>query len=446
MLARMSDDHTTASASHRPRVVIVGAGFGGLNAARALEREPVDVLLIDQHNFHTFQPLLYQVATAGLAAGDIAHQVRGIFRRQHNVRFVMGRVRGVDWTRHQVELDGDRHYPFDYLVTAAGAVYHDFGIPGVFDHGFVLKGLAEAVTLRSHILRQFERAAIDPAHVERGGLTFVLVGAGPTGVEMAGALVELFDRVLPGDYPELDLGRARVVLLEMLGTVLAPYGEASRRYAERVLRRRGVDVRLETAVAEVHPDHVLLAGGERLDTHTLIWAAGVRAHPLAEALGAPLGRAARVDVAADLSLRDHPEAFVVGDMSGATGPEGTLHPQVAQVAIQQGKHAAATIAARIRGAPSTPFHYADRGQMAIIGRSAGVAELSRRLGGFRFTGFLGWLAWLFIHLVYLPGHQNRVNAFTNWTINFLTFERHARLILDEETPPDEPEGRGTIEG
>jgi NADH:ubiquinone reductase (H+-translocating) len=431
---------------HRPRVLVIGAGFGGLNAARALAREPVDVLVIDQHNFHTFQPLLYQVATAGLDAGDIAHQVRGIFRRQRNVRFLMGRVEAVDWIAKEVELRGGERHAFDYLVAAAGAVYHDFGTPGVFDHGFVLKSLHEAVALRSHVLRQFERAANDPDHALHGGLTFVIVGAGPTGVEMAGAMVELFDRVLPADYPELDLSRAKVVLLEMLDTVLAPYGEASRRYAERVLRRRGVDVRLGTAVKEVHDDHVLLGDGERLETRTLIWAAGIRAHPLADALGAPLGRGARVELAPDLSLHDHPEAFVVGDMAGATGADGTVFPQVAQVAIQQGKHAAATIARRLRGEPGTAFRYADRGQMAIIGRSAGVAELSRRLGGFRFTGFVGWLAWLFIHLVYLPGHQNRINAFTNWTVNFFTYERHARLILDEETPRDEQVGRGTIVG
>jgi NADH:ubiquinone reductase (H+-translocating) len=430
----------------RPRVIVVGAGFGGLNAAKALAGADVDVLVIDQHNFHTFQPLLYQVATAGLDAGDIAYQVRGIFRRQRNVRFLMGRVTAVDWGAHEVALASGVRLGFEYLVVAAGGVYHDFGTPGVFEHGFVLKSLHEAVALRSHMLRQFELAAADPEHVDRGGLTFVIVGAGPTGVEMAGAMVELFDRVLPSDYPELDLGRARVVLLEMTEHVLAPYGERSRRYAERVLRRRGVDVRLGGAVAEVRRDHVVLADGTRLDTHTLIWAAGIRAHPLAEALGVPLARASRVALQSDLSLPDHPEAFVVGDMAGTTGDSATLYPQVAQVAIQQGRHAAATIVRRLRGEPGTPFRYADRGQMAIIGRSAGVAELSRRLGGFRFTGFLGWLAWLFIHLIYLPGHQNRVNAFTTWTVNFFTFERHARLILDEETPREEQVGRGTIVG
>jgi NADH:ubiquinone reductase (H+-translocating) len=430
----------------RPRVVVVGAGFGGLNVARALARAHVDVVVIDQHNFHTFQPLLYQVATAGLDAGDVAHQVRGIFRRQRNLRFLMGRVEDIDLARRTLRLGDGTLLPYDFLVIAAGAVYDDFGVPGVFEHGFVLKSLHEAVALRSHILRQFERAAADGRARDDGSLTFAIVGAGPTGVEMAGALVELFDRVLPHDYPELDLGAAKVVLIEMTQSVLGPYGESSRRYAERTLRRRGVDLRLGTAVEAVHDDHVVLRGGERLPTRTLIWAAGVRSHPLADALGVPLGRGARVSVAADLSLSEHPEVFVIGDMAGAVGDDGVLYPQVAQVAIQGGKHAAACIVGRLRGEAGRPFRYRDRGQMAIIGRSAGVAELSRRLGGFRFRGFTGWLAWLFIHLVYLPGHQNRVNAFTNWTVNFFTYERHARLILDEEMRRDEAVGRGTVEG
>jgi NADH:ubiquinone reductase (H+-translocating) len=428
----------------RPRVVVIGAGFAGLNAAKGLRNAPVDVLVIDQHNYHTFQPLLYQVATAGLDAGDVAHQVRDVFRRQRNVRFRMGRVERVDWEAREVLLASGDGIGFDCLVVAAGAVYHDFGIPGVFDHGFVLKSLHEAIALRSHVLRQFERAAHDPAHADHGGLTFAIVGGGPTGVEMAGALVELLDRVLPSDYPELDVSRARVVLLEMAEALLLPYGERSRAYAERVLRRRGVDVRLGAAVAEVHADHVVLAGGERLATHTLIWAAGVRGHPLGEALGTPLGRGARVQVRSDLSLEDHPEAFVIGDMALASDPDRTPLPQVAQVAIQQGRHVARVIAARLRGEAGAPFRYQDPGQMAIIGRSAGVAELAPRLGGLRFGGFLGWLAWLFLHLIYLPGHQNRVNAFASWAYNFFTYDRHARLILDEERPRRARMTRGTM--
>lgn len=376
----------------------------------------------------------------------MAHQVRGTFRRRRNVGFLMGRVQAVDWEARTVTLmDGER-VAFDFLVVGAGAVYHDFGIPGVFEHGFVLKSLHEAVALRSHILRQFEQAVRDPEHVDAGGLNFVIVGAGPTGVEMAGALVELFDRVLPRDYPELDLAHARVILLEMAPYVLAQYGERSRAYTERVLRRRGVDVRLETAVRAVERDHVILADGARISTHTLVWAAGIRGHPLAEALGVPIGAGGRVPTLPDLSLEGHPEGFVAGDLCGLPAADGRPYPQVAQVAIQQGKHAARSIVARLRGEASAPFRYRDRGQMAIIGRSAGVAELSRRLGGFRFTGFMGWLAWLFIHLVYLPGHQNKVNAFTTWAYNYLTYDRHARLILDEETPREQLVGRGTVRG
>ncbi len=421
----------------RPRVLIVGAGFAGLNAGKALRTAPVDVTIIDQNNYHTFQPLLYQVATAGLDTGDIAHQVRGIFRRQPNVRFRQGTVERVDWGTREVGLaDGDV-LPFDYLVLAAGATYNDFGVPGVKRHGFLLKSLTEASSLRSHILRRFEEASADPGVIDRGALTFVLVGAGPTGVEMAGALTELFERALPGDYPELDVGRARVVLLEMTDEVLPPFGARSRAYAASVLRRRGVDVRLGATVEEVRGDGVVLASGEVIATQTLVWAAGVRGHPLVEALGLELGKGFRVPVEADLSLPEHPFAFAVGDLSGATDDDGAFYPQVAQVAIQQGTHAARAIRARLERRPADPFHYRDRGIMAIIGRNAGVAELSHRLGGLELRGFLGWLGWLLVHLIYLPGFKNRFSTLASWAYNYLTFDRHARLILDAAPSPAE---------
>lgn len=421
----------------RPRVVIIGAGFGGLYAAKALKKAPVDIVLIDQHNYHTFQPLLYQVATAGLEIGDIAQQVRAIFRRQKNFHFRQGTVVAVDWEKKSVALKDDPDMPFDYLIASAGAIYNDFGVPGVKKHGFFLKSLSEAANIRSHILRQFEKASAHPELIDSGILNFVIVGAGPTGVEMVGALVELFDSVLPGDYPELDLSRARIIMIEMTDKVLPPYGERSRRYAERVLRKRGVDVRLNTTVAEVREHEIELKSGETIPTETLIWAAGIRASPLAEKLDAELERGFRVKVNDDLSLPGRPYAFVVGDMAAAKDDEGNMYPQVAQVAIQGGKHAAKQIKRLLLGETTERFSYFDKGIMAIIGRNSGVAELSKRFLGLRFRGFLGWLSWLFIHLIYLPGHQNRFSALASWAFNYFTYDRHVRLIAPLKPSPAE---------
>jgi NADH:ubiquinone reductase (H+-translocating) len=501
-------------AGRRPHVVVVGAGFAGLSVVRGLRGAGVEVTLIDQRNYHTFQPLLYQVATAGLDAGDVAHQVRDVLRDDRHARFRMGRVVGIDLEARTLRVavrpgeDAADLVAYDHLVLAPGAVYHDFNVPGVRDHAFVLKGVAEAVTLRSHLLRRFEEAArlaglrsaawraggarprsedappaaaagsgrhpaADPdvatgageashpasragvpieAGAAAGGLEatvdgvldVVLVGAGPTGVEMAGALVELFQRVLPSDYPELDLRRARVVLLEAAPHVLTPYHPTTRAYVERVLRSRGVDVRTGAIVREVTDDRVVLADGAVVPYGTLVWAAGVRAHPLAEALGVPLDRAGRVLVHDDLSVPGHPEVWLAGDVAGPVGG-GPAYPQVAQVAKQQGRHVARGLRARLAGRPTRPFRYLDLGNMAIVGRSAGVAELSPTLGGLRMRGFLGWLAWLFIHLVHLPGHQNRLRAFIGWAFEWFTYDRHARLILepfdralDRAGPPPAP--------
>jgi NADH dehydrogenase len=425
----------------RPSVVIIGGGFAGLNAAKQLKREPVDVLLIDQNNYHTFQPLLYQVATAGLETGDIAHQIRDIFRHQKNFHFRMATVTGVNWDAKEVILNDLESVAFDYLIVAAGAVYNDFGIPGVKAYGFLLKSLTEAANIRSHILQQFELVSSAPERIADGLLNFVIVGAGPTGVEMAGALVELFDRPFKSDYPELDLTQAKVILIEMADVVLLPYGEASRRYAEAVLRERGVEIRLGESVTEVTAGQVTLKSGETIKTHTLIWAAGIRGHPLADVLNLEVSRGYRIKVNADLSVPYHPHVFVAGDLAASGDAEGRLYPQVATVAIQQGKHVGKQIARLLKGQMTRPFRFFDKGNMAIIGRNAGIAELSRNLGGFRFEGLYGWLAWLFIHLIYLPGHQNRINALANWAYNYFTYDRHKRLITFLKPSPAEVANR-----
>lgn len=425
----------------RPTVVVTGAGFAGMSAVRTFRNAPVNVVLIDRNNYYTFQPLLYQVATALLEPTEVARSVRASLRNQSNVEFILGGVTGIDWETKQIQLDNGEEIAFDYLIQGAGSTYDHFGIPGVAEHAFFLKTLTEAVNLRSHILQQFEIADRDPAEVDAGRLEFVIVGGGPTGVEMAGAMVELFDRVLPRDYPELDVSRANVHLVEAQSGILTAFHENLQSHAAQVLDRRGVKLHLDTALAEVGAASVRTAAGDTIPTRTVIWAAGVRANPLAGAMETETGRAGRLTVGDDLSLPGRTDAFAAGDIVGAVGPQERVFPQVGQVAIQQGRFAAQQILARIEGRPAGRFEYSDRGSMAIIGRNSGVAELSPRLGGLRFSGFMGFLAWLFIHLLYLPGHRNRFGAFISWAIHYFTFDRHARLITPMEPSKGDHENR-----
>ncbi len=414
------------NAPDKPRVVVVGAGFGGLTLARALRRASVEVLLIDRRNYHTFQPLLYQVATAGLEPEEIAHAVRGIFQRQKNFSFRLGTVVGVDEAAKAVLLeDGDR-IAFDYLVLATGVATNFFGIEGAEAHSFPLKSLPEAVALRSHIIRQFEQADRDRSLLERGALTFVVVGGGPTGVEMAGALVELFQKVLRKDFPHLPLDRARVVLVEASPRLLGAFHETSQAFALKKLARRGVEVRLDEPVVRLEADAVTLQSGEVLPTQTLIWAAGVRTPPLVEALAMEQTHGGRLVVQHNLSVPDHPDVFVIGDMAGSRDEEGRLHPQLAPVAMQGARHVARQIRRRIAGQPTTAFRYTDKGIMATIGRNAAVAELAF---GLRTSGFLAWVMWLILHLVLLIGFRNRLNVLVNWAWNYFTYDRSARLIM-----------------
>lgn len=410
-----------------PRVVIVGAGFGGLTLARALRNTPVDVWLIDKQNYHTFQPLLYQVATAGLEPEEIAHAVRGIFQRQRNFHFRLGTVIGVDREAQAVRLASGEAMAYDYLVLATGATTNYFGVEGAAEHSFPLKSLTEAVNLRSHIMRQFERVDQDPTLLETGALSFVVVGGGPTGVEMAGALSELFTMVLEKDFPDLATDRARVVLVEASPQLLGAFHTKSQTHAYTQLKKRNVEVLSEEVVVRVTEDAVFLKSGTQIPTQTLIWAAGIKANPLADILHFPQTRGGRLVVASDLSIPEHSTVFAIGDLAGSLDTRGELHPQLAPAAMQGAQHVALQIQNDLAGKPRTTFQYRDKGIMATIGRNAAVAELA---GGVRSTGFIAWVMWLFLHLVLLIGFRNRLNVLVNWAWNYLTYDRSARLIMD----------------
>ena len=361
---------------------------------------------------------------------------------QANVRFRLAEATGVDWERSLL-LTGGAPEPFDWLVVAAGAETASYGVPGVDAFAFGLKRLEEAVDLRGHTIRQFEAAAEDPGAVERGALTFVVVGGGPTGVEMSVALRELFRYVLADDYPDLDVGRARVLLVEREGTVLSSYSPDLRAYTLEQLRERGVEVRLGTAVERVEgrdgaATAVVLSGGERVPAQTVLWAAGVRAVGLADRLGVAQTGSGRVEVGPDLGLPGRPGAYAIGDLAAARDERGDLLPQLAPVAQQQARYVARRIAAEARGeAPDpAPFRYLDKGNMATIGRGAAVAELP---GGVELTGWLAWQAWAWLHLALLVGFRNRANVYVNWVYNYFTYDRSARLILDRRPRAPVPE-------
>jgi NADH dehydrogenase len=418
----------------RPHVVIVGAGFGGLAVARSLDRHPVEVTLIDRNNFTTFQPLLYQVATAGLNAADVAHPIRGLFHRQRNLRVLMGEVTGVDWERREVLLQEHQPVPFDHLVLAMGAVATWFGVPGAAEHAVPLYTLEDAVEVRNHVVSRFEAADADPSLVDRGELNFVVVGGGPTGVEMAGALAELFAVVFKRDYPTLGVGRARVVLVETRDRLLEPFHGSSQRAALDALRARQVEVRLEETVDEVTSDHVRFTSGEVLQARTVIWAAGVRAHPVARAMGLPTTTSGRVEVAADLSVPAREGVWAVGDVAAPRAKRGSggVLPQLAPVAMQSGAHVARQIGRLAEGKPTQPFRFHDRGTMATIGRRAAIAELPGRI---RLHGTLAWLAWLGLHILYLAGVRNRASVLLNWAWGYFTWDRGPRIILRRDTTP-----------
>lgn len=410
-----------------PHVVIIGGGFGGLSAARALRHADVRVTLLDQRNHHVFQPLLYQVATATLSPGDIAAPIRWILRRLRNVRVLLGEATRIDVAARRVELADGAALDYDWLIVAAGASHGYFGHNDWEPHAPGLKTLEDAIGIRRRILIAFERAerAEDPTR-RHALLTFVIVGGGPTGVELAGTLAEIARQTLRDEFRAIDPARARIVLVEAGATILPTFPEQLRRAARASLQRLGVTVREGTAVTAVDAQGVMI-GGERLDAGTVVWAAGVTASSLSRTLGAPLDHAGRALVEPDLSIPDHPHAFVVGDAAAFLHRGNRPLPGVAQTAIQGGRHAARTILRRLRGEPSQPFVYRERGSMAIVGRRAAVSDL----GWIRFSGVPAWLAWLFLHIFLLIGFRNRAVVLIEWAVAYFTFQRGARLITGD---------------
>ncbi|MGC4029474.1 MAG: NAD(P)/FAD-dependent oxidoreductase [Steroidobacteraceae bacterium] len=410
--------------SRRPRVIVIGGGFAGLWAVRALEKAPVEVLLLDRNNHHTFQPLLYQVATAGLAAPSIAAPLRHILRNQRNVTVLQVEVDGIDTAAREVHAAGQRH-PYDYLLVASGVSHAYFGHDDWQQWAPGLKTLDDAMNMRARILSAFEIAegCADPAQVQ-AQLTFVVVGAGPTGVELAGTLAEVARHTLRREFRRIDPTIARVVLVEAGPRVLPAFPEELSASAERQLQKLGVQVLKGRAITQVDAQGVRI-GDERLPAQTVLWAAGVTASPLGRLLGVPLDRNGRVQVAPDLSIPGHPEVFVAGDLASLVLPAGPV-PGIAPAAKQMGTYAAGVIAARAAGrAPPPPFHYRHAGLLATIGRMAAVADMGR----LRLSGLLAWWLWLLAHAYFLIGFRNRLVVLIDWAGAYWTYNRGARIIV-----------------
>jgi len=426
--------------SGRPRVVIVGAGFGGLMAAKTLADAKADVTIVDKRNYHLFQPLLYQVATAALSPAQIAAPIRSILRDQSNVTVRLGRVSGVDAAAKQVELGSER-LSYDWLILATGARHAYFGHDEWEAFAPGLKKIEDATAIRRRILMAFEEAENMAAGAERSRLlNFVIVGGGPTGVEMAGAIAELAKRALASDFRAIDPRLARIILVEAGPRLLPPFDPSLSEEARRSLEQLGVEVRLGVGVTECGGEGVSV-GVERIESRTIVWAAGVKASPAGAWLGAETDRAGRVKVQLDLSVPGHPDIFVIGDVAHATGGDGRPLPGVAPVAKQQGLYVADILIARACAKPASPFKYRDFGSLATIGRKRAVAQLGR----LKLSGFLAWILWSCAHIYFLIGFRNRLAVVMNWAWNYVTFQRGTRLITgisgsrvdDMEKPVDQ---------
>jgi NADH dehydrogenase len=414
----------------RPHVVVIGAGFGGLRVARGVAKHAARVTLIDRTNHHTFQPLLYQVATAGLSPGEIAAPIRWIVRRDENIEVLLGEVRDFDLERKVIKLS-DMEISYDYLVVGAGATHAYFGHDDWEPFAPGLKSLEDAVEIRRRVLLTFELAERRAANGEgQMQLNFVVVGGGPTGVELAGTLAEITHKVLAHEFHSIDPKRTRIILLEGGPRVLPAFAEDLSQSAQKQLERLGVEVHTSALVTRIEPGAVYM-GETRMPTAVTLWAAGVAASPLGKKLGAPVDRAGRVLVAPDLSIPGHPEVFVIGDLAALKDESGKWLPGVAPVAMQEGTAVAKNIRRDLEGKPRRDFHYLDKGTLATIGRAAAVGQI-RKL---HISGYPAWLAWLFVHIFFLIGFRNRVLVLIQWAWSYITFERGARLITGSNKLP-----------
>ena len=412
--------------THLPHIVIIGAGFAGLETARGLASAPVRITLIDKNNHHLFQPLLYQVAIAGLLPSQIAQPVRTIFRKQKNLTFQMGEVSTINFDEKYVKLNGSV-IAYDYLVLAVGGRTNFFGFDIIEKEGFQLKDLETAVKTRNHLLRMFEQASHEgDAEKRKSLLTFVIVGGGPTGVETAGALAELISHVMVKDYPRLNLNEARVVLLEAAAHLISSYPDELRQATSKLLKKKNVDVRLNTKLENYNGQEVTLLDGSKIETQTLIWTAGVKATEIVEGLNVEKASAGRVRILPTLQLPQHPETFVIGD-AAFLEENGQALPMISTVAIQQGVFTAKNIRLLMNNQSPASFHYKDPGLLATIGRNAAVA----RIFGISFSGFIAWVIWVFLHIYRIIGFRNRIIVLFNWAWDYVFYDNQVRLITKE---------------
>ena len=417
----------------RPRVLVLGGGFAGIGAAQKLKKSEADVVVVDKHDYHTFQPLLYQVATGLLEQPAVGHPIRDLFHKQDNVRIHQDRVAAIDLEARRVTFDELEPLSYDYLVVGIGAEVNFFGVEGAADHAFPLYTLADAVRLKNHVLRTWEKADREPSVIEDGALNIVVVGGGPTGVETAGALAELYNGVFRKDYPDVASDRAKITLVEAGPEIFPMFKEDIRTYTEEALTKRGVEVQTGEVVESITPQRVTLKSGTVLPAHTLVWGAGLQGNALVQSLGLELERGNRIGVDEELRIPSHPDVYAVGDVAAITDQKTSqVLPQLGSVALQSGEHAGKTLAQRIAGKETKPFKYKDKGTMAAIGRGSAVVQM---LGGKTMKGKTAQLAWATVHLALLPTNEDRSKAVVDWVGAGLTHQRSGRITVDLEEEP-----------